>query len=69
MDCSSSALGSSPDLLLPLRAQIRLTTDVAQGLERSLTVAQEEAVVEAVQAWLSAMLAGSHEVGDEPNSP
>jgi hypothetical protein len=53
----------------PLRAQIRLTTDVAQGLERSLTVAQEEAVVEAVQAWLSAMLAGSHEVGDEPDSP
>ena len=54
---------------MPLRAQIRLTTDVAQGLERSLTVAQEEAVVEAVQAWLSEMLAGSHEVGDEPESP
>jgi hypothetical protein len=32
-------------------------------------IAQEEAVIEAVQAWLSAMLAGSHEVGDEPDNP
>jgi hypothetical protein len=53
----------------PLRAQIRLTTDVSVGIERSLTVAREEAVVEVVQAWLSEMLAGSHEVGDELDSP
>ncbi len=53
----------------PLRAQIRLTTDVAHGFERSLTVAKEEAVVEAVQAWLSQMLAGSHDVGDDSDTP
>jgi hypothetical protein len=49
----------------PLRVQIRLTTDVSKGFERSLTVAQEEAVVEAVQAWLSEMLAGTQGVGDD----
>jgi hypothetical protein len=50
----------------PLRAQIRLTTDVAHELERSPTLAQEEQVVEAVQAWLSEMLAGSHSAEDHP---
>jgi hypothetical protein len=49
----------------PLRAQIRLTADVANGLERGLTVAREEEVIEAVQAWLSEMLAGSHGVEDD----
>jgi len=53
----------------PLRAQIRLTTDVSGGLDRSLTVAQEEAVVEAVQAWLSEMLAGAQGVEDNPGGP
>jgi hypothetical protein len=42
----------------PLRAQIRLTTDVSRGFEQSLTVAERKAAIEAVQAWLSAMLAG-----------
>jgi hypothetical protein len=52
----------------PLRAQIRLTTDVSQGFQRSLTVAQKEAVVEAVQAWLSEILTGSHDVGDDSDT-
>jgi hypothetical protein len=52
-----------------LRAQIRLTTDVSLGFERSLTVAQEYAVVEAIQAWLSEMLTGSHDVGDDSDNP
>jgi hypothetical protein len=52
----------------PLRAELRLTTDVSEGFERSLTVAREEAVVEAVQAWLAEMLAGSSTVEDDPNS-
>jgi hypothetical protein len=38
-------------------------------LDRSLTVAQQDAVVEVVQAWLSEMLAGTHGVGDEPDRP
>jgi hypothetical protein len=54
-----------PGSCSPLRAQIRLTTDVAHGFERSLTLAREEAVVEAVQAWLSEMLAGSHGIEDD----
>jgi hypothetical protein len=53
----------------PLRAQIRLTTDVAQGFERSLTVAQEDAVVAAVQAWLSEMLVGSDGVRNDFDNP
>jgi hypothetical protein len=53
----------------PLRAQIRLTTDVSQGFEQSLTVAEKDAVVEAVRAWLSALLAGSPTGEDDPDSP
>ena len=53
----------------PLRAEIRHTTDVSGGFDRSLTVAQEEAVVAAVQAWLSAMLASSDGVGDDIDAP
>lgn len=59
-----------PGSCSPLRAQIRLTTDVSRGFERSLTVAQEEAVVEAVHAWLSEMLAGTQGVkDDDPDWP
>jgi hypothetical protein len=57
-----------PESSSPLRAEIRLTTDIAQGLERSRTVAQENAVVEAVQAWLSEMLADIPTDEDGPDS-
>jgi hypothetical protein len=54
----------------PLRAQIRLTTDVSEGFEQSLTVAEKDAVVEAVQAWLSEFLVDSPTVEeDDSNSP
>jgi hypothetical protein len=56
-------LGSSS----PLRAQIRRTTDVSQGFEQRLTVAEEEAVVAAVQDWLSEMLAVSVTCEDDPD--
>jgi hypothetical protein len=46
-----------PGSSIPLRAHIRRTTDVSQGLEQGLTVAEKEAVVAAVQAWLSEMVA------------
>lgn len=48
-----------PGSSLPLRAHLRRTTDVSQGLEQGLTVAEKEAVVAAVQAWLSEMVAGA----------
>jgi hypothetical protein len=51
----------------PLRAQIRRTADVSQGFEQRLTVAEEEAVVAAVQAWMSQMLADSLTCGDDPD--
>lgn len=54
-----------PESSWPLRAQIRLTTDVSEGFQRSLTIAEQDAVVEAVRAWLSELLAGSP--GGEPN--
>jgi hypothetical protein len=52
----------------PLRAQIRRATDVSQGFEQGLTVTDEEAVVEAVEAWLSELLAGSPTGEDDPDA-
>jgi hypothetical protein len=42
----------------PLRAEIRLTTHVALGFERSLILSQPGAVVEVVRAWLDDIVAG-----------
>ncbi len=36
----------------PLRANIRLTTDVSIGFQRSLTLARPDAIKAAVDAWL-----------------
>ena len=52
----------------PLRAHIRRTTDVTQGFEQGVTIAEKEAVVAAVQAWLSEMLANSLTGEDDPDS-
>lgn len=52
----------------PLRAHIRRTTDVTQGFEQGLTIAEKEAVVAAVQVWLSEMLANSLTGEDDPDS-
>ncbi len=41
----------------PLRAQIRLTTDVASGFASEMTLAEVEAVSAAVEAWLDDVLA------------
>lgn len=38
--------------LEPLRANIRVTTDVSTGVQRTFTLAQPEAIKEAVDAWL-----------------
>ncbi len=40
----------------PLRAQIRLTTDVAAGFASEMTLADVRAVSSAVEAWLDAVL-------------
>ena len=58
-----------PGSSLPLRAQIRLTTDVSSGFEHSLTIAQTETVIEAVQAWLSEIMAGSRPFRDDSDRP
>jgi hypothetical protein len=42
--------------LRPLRAQIRLTTDVSAGFERELTLADVDAVCAAVETWLRDLL-------------
>lgn len=54
---------------MPLRAQIRLTTDVSIGFERSLTIAQSETGVEAVHAWLLEMATGSGPFRDDSDGP
>ena len=43
----------------PLRAHIRLTTDVSSGFEQSMTLSQVPAVCEAVETWLGNILSGS----------
>ncbi len=40
----------------PLRAHVRLTTDVSAGFERTLTLSRTEAVCAAVQEWLAAVM-------------
>ena len=40
----------------PLRAHIRLTTDVSAGFERTVTLAEAAAVGTLVQAWLRELL-------------
>lgn len=53
----------------PLRAQIRLTTDVSLGVERGQTLTQVPEVVEVVQAWLREMAIDSHAIRDEREDP
>jgi hypothetical protein len=43
----------------PLRAEIRLTNDVAAGFQHALTVADAEQVVEAVRGFLDDLLSSS----------
>jgi hypothetical protein len=45
----------------PLRAQIRIATDVSSGFRSTLTVADTEAAVEAVRAFLEDVLSSSAE--------
>ncbi len=40
----------------PLRAQMRLSTDISTGIERTLTLCREEDVCAAVQEWLCDIL-------------
>jgi hypothetical protein len=43
----------------PLHAQVRLSTDVSTGLERSLTLARPEAVCAMVREWLATISSDS----------
>jgi hypothetical protein len=43
----------------PLRAHIRLTTDVSAGFEEGMTLSQVPAVCQAVETWLGEVLSGS----------
>jgi hypothetical protein len=46
---------AEPGSSSPLRVQIRIATDVSLGVERSETIAEADAVVEVVRAWLQEM--------------
>jgi hypothetical protein len=50
----------------PLRAQLRLTTDVASGLEPPLNLTSEGRVSEVVLAWLAAVRADGTLDGASP---
>lgn len=47
----------------PLRAQIRLTTDVTTGVQRTLTVAREDEVCAMVRQWLADVLREAEPAG------
>lgn len=49
----------------PLRAQIRLTTDVSAGFERTLTLSGADEVCATVQEWLDDIV-GQGETSAEP---
>ncbi len=40
----------------PLRAQVRISTDVSSGIERTLTLVRADAVGVTVQEWLADIL-------------
>jgi hypothetical protein len=46
---------TEPGSSSPLRVQIRLTTDVSRGVERSETITEADAAIEIVQIWLQDM--------------
>ena len=43
----------------PLRAQVRLSTDVSVGIERTLTLVRDDDVCAAVREWLAGMSSGA----------
>lgn len=45
-----------PESSEPLRAEVRLSTDVSAGFDRTVTLAQPEAVCATVQEWLDDLL-------------
>lgn len=52
----------------PLRAHVRLSTDVSTGIERTMTFARAEAVCATVQEWLADIESDAEpaEVGTSP---
>jgi len=42
----------------PLRAEIRLTSDVSAGIERTLTLVDKDVVAELVRSWLDNIIEG-----------
>lgn len=55
--------------LEPLRARVRLTTDVSAGFEQELTLADVQAVSLAVEAWLHDVLAADRPLAEETIGP
>src|SRR2546427_9935361 len=47
-----------PGSSAPLRAEIRLTTDVSAGIERTLTLVDRDAVADVVRTWLDSIIDG-----------
>ena len=47
----------------PLRAQVRLTADVASGFEATFTLADPDAICATVQAWLADLVADAQPPG------
>jgi len=54
--------------LEPLRARVRLTTDVSAGFEEELTLADVQSVALAVETWLQDILAAGR-LTEEPIGP
>jgi hypothetical protein len=54
---------------LPLRAYIRETIDVSVGFERTSTLTDVEAAVDAVRVWLEALLEDDAVLSEQPETP
>jgi hypothetical protein len=48
----------------PLRARLRITSDISKGIERTITLTESESVLLMVAGWLEEMLANGGAGGD-----
>jgi len=54
---------TEPGSSAPLRAEVRLSTDISTGIERTVTLTRAEAVCATVQEWLADFLREVEPVG------
>ena len=55
-----------PGSTSPFRAQVRITSDISRGLERTLSFSDPQSVQKAIAAWLAGITASPTASNDGP---